>query len=107
MAKPKGTRGSWFALWEGEQIPCVHEHWTKGIWPHHVDAGVSSDAKWEPFIKAIREGQKVILTDDKLDENGLPNGARNSYKGLFRVEKVEVRNNELHFDIVERLANFK
>jgi len=104
MAKPKGLRGSWFAKWEGESLPCVHKHWMERL--HYKDAGMTDDPKWGPFVQAIRDGQKVILTDDKLDANGLPTGDRNNYIGLFRVENVEVRDNELHFDFVERLADF-
>lgn len=107
MTKPKGIRGSWFATWKGERIPCVHEHWTRGIWPHHLDAGVDGSSKWEPFIRAIVDGKKVILTDDKLGPDGEPSGDRNSYIALYRVENVELRGNELHFDFVERLENFR
>ena len=25
--KAKGSRGSWFAVVDGETLPCVHEYW--------------------------------------------------------------------------------
>ena len=107
MRKPKGTRGSWFADWNGESLPCVHDHWTKGIWPHYCDPHVSDDKRWVPFIEAIRNSKTVILKNDKLDADGLPSGNRNSYIALFRVENVALRGSELHFDFVERLSDFK
>ena len=27
VAKPTGQRGSWFAVWKGESLPCVHACW--------------------------------------------------------------------------------
>lgn len=106
MARPKGLRGSWFAKWQGEELPCVHEYWARPAWPHHVDPGVDDNPKWGPFIEAIQRGKRVILTRDKLGPDGLPIWEREGYIALYRVENVEVRGAELHFDLVERLADF-
>lgn len=105
MAKPRGERGNWFAMWQGESLPCVHICWTKGIWPHHCDPGVDDNPKWGPFIAALRHG-RAILTDDRLDGAGVPNG-RAGYIALYRIENVELRDNALHFDFKERLADFR
>lgn len=105
MAKPRGERGSWFAEWKGEKLPCVHRCWTRGIWPHHCDPGVSDKPQWEPFINALKEG-RAILTEDELDKEGVPIN-RNGYVALYRIENVTLRGNELHFDFTERLADFR
>lgn len=105
MGKPKGERGSWFAEWRGEMLPCVHRCWTNGIWPHHCDPGVSDNPKWGPFIEALKLG-RAILTEDHLDRSGHPVG-RKGYVALYRVENVELRGNELHFDIKDRIADFR
>ena len=105
MPKPKGQRGSWFATWKGDSLPCVHRHWTKGIWPHHRDPLVNDDSKWPPFIAAIKKGRRVILTEDKPTSDGAPTGDRAGYVGVFEVTNVEVRGSELHFDFVKRVDN--
>lgn len=107
MAKPRGSRGSWFASWKGESLPCVHDYWAKGIWPKYCDPNVSDDWRWQPFIEAIRNGRRVILTNDKPDANGQPSGDRDSYIALYEVDKVEVIGSELHFDFVKRLEEFR
>lgn len=107
MAKPKGERGSWFASWKGERLPCVHDYWSAGIWPWYSDPNVTNDPKWPPFIEAIRHGQKVILTNDKLDNAGNPSGNRDSYIALYRIDSVGVEDGKLRFRFVERLENFK
>lgn len=107
MAKPFGQRGSWFANWNGENLPCVHKHWTKGIWPHHNDPGVTDDVKWIPFIESIKNGERVILTDDHVTDDGQLSGSRKGYIALWRVANVERRGNELHFDFVEKLKDFR
>jgi len=108
MAKPVGIRGSWFANWRGEEVPCVHKHWTKmqSGRMSYLDPGVSSDPKWPPFIEAIKRTKKVILTDDAVDEGGIPGFKRTGYIGLYRVENVDVKDQELSFDYIERLDNF-
>ena len=104
MARPKGERGSWFAKWKGDDLPCVHRCWTKGTWPRYVDPGLTGSPKWEPFIEALKRGL-AILTEDELDAAGMPVN-RSGYVGLYRIENVEVCGNELRFDFTERLTSF-
>ena len=99
MPKPIGERGSWFAKWRGERLPCVHRCWTVGTWPHYADPEVEADGKWPPFIEALRDG-KAILTDGTSD-------VRTGYVGVYRIDNVEVRDGLLQFDFKERLADFR
>ena len=105
MTQPKGERGSWFAQWAGERLPCVHRRWTNGIWPHHCDPGVNDNPKWGPFVEALKRG-RVILTDDNLDPGGIP-VSRKGYVALWRIDNVELLGTELHFDLRERLGDFR
>jgi hypothetical protein len=105
MAKPKGERGSWFAQWDGESVPCVHRRWTEGVWPHHCDPCVDDNPKWVPFIEALKLG-RAILTEDNLDPSRIP-VTRKAYVAIYRIENVEVSGGELHFDFRERLADFR
>lgn len=99
MAKPEGKRGSWFAKWKGEEYPCVHRCWTKGNWPRYLDPGMDDNPKWGPYVESLKLGH-AILTEDELDEAGNPIN-RTGYVGLYRVENVEVRDKELHFEFKE------
>ncbi|QNA83766.1 hypothetical protein G4G27_07015 [Sphingomonas sp. So64.6b] len=104
MAKPKGHRGTWFAEWGGEQIPCVHQVYfvvRKGKRPIYVDDAVGGNPKWPPFIEAIRKLKKVLLTSDHL-ENGVPTD-RKDYLSLWRVENVRYEHPVLSFEFAERL----
>ncbi len=98
MAKyPDGHAGSWFAKWEGESLPCVHQHWTKGSWPEYVDPGYDARAEWGPFIEALKTGKKAILTTSHLpDDSG--KRRRKSYIGVWYVSDVRItQDGELRF----------
>jgi hypothetical protein len=106
VAKPTGQRGSWFADWKGESLPCVHACWCrtgKGKMTY-LDPHVGDDPKWGPFIAAIERG-KVILTRDEIAEDGQP-FRRTSYIASYRVQNVQVMGTNLAFEFVERLDNF-
>ncbi|WP_374598825.1 hypothetical protein [Brevundimonas sp.] len=106
MAKPAGQRGSWFAIWKGQSLPCVHACWcrTSKVKMTYVDPYVGIDPKWGPFIEAIRLGT-VILTNDDLGADGQP-VRRTSYVASYRVQNVQVIGSNLAFEFVERLDNF-
>lgn len=107
MAKPKGLRGSWFADWKGENLPCVHACWcrTGHGKMSYLDPHVGNDPKWGPFIAAIEAGGKVILTNDELGEDGQP-FRRTSYVASYSVQNVQVIGTNLTFDFIKRLDNF-
>jgi hypothetical protein len=90
MAKlPKGHPGKWSAKWDGNDLPCVHLHWTEGTWPEYVDPGVSDNPKWDAFINALIEGEKAILTTSyPVDKSG--KRRRKSYVGIWSVSNVRV-----------------
>jgi hypothetical protein len=101
---PVGSIGRWFATWNNEDFPCIHDYWIdKG---HYRDPYVSDNPKWKRFIEAIQKGKHVIVTYDQSDSEGNPNGNRGGYIGLWRVENVDPRYGELHFDLVEPLVVF-
>ncbi len=105
MEVPRGRQGSWFAEWEGELLPCVHQHWTQGHWPHYLDPNADGRPEWPAFIDAIRGGGKVILTTSHPpDENG--KWRRKSYVSIWRVSDVTASDGKLEFDFVEQLHRF-
>lgn len=106
MPKPTGQRGSWFALWRGESLPCVHVCWcrTSRGKMTYLDPHVGSDPKWTPFIEAIKRGT-VILTNDELADDGQPI-RRTSYVATYRVQDVQMIGTNLAFEFVQRLDNF-
>ncbi|MDB5470160.1 MAG: hypothetical protein JWR84_1720 [Caulobacter sp.] len=107
MAKPTGQRGSWFANWKGESLPCVHECWCKpgkGTLTY-LDPHVGDDPKWGPFIAAIRSSEKMILTKDELRADGQP-VRRTAYIASYRVQNVQIEGSNLSFEFVQRLESF-
>ena len=106
MARPKGQRGSWFALWKGDALPCVHEvyfHQEADGSARYVDQYVDARPKWASFIASIRDQRKVILTADRL-EDGIPR-KRKGYLSLWRVDNVVLDGTVLSFDFIERLPD--
>jgi hypothetical protein len=105
MRKPKGRQGSWFAEWEGEQLPCVHQHWTKGIWPEYLDPHCDTRPEWPAFIAALSQGRKAILTTSKFtEEDG--KWRRASYVAIWEVENVRTEAGTLRFRFVRPLVQF-
>lgn len=104
MALPRckaiGERGSWFALIDGERLPCVHRHWVTGT--HHCDPNVGHDVKWTELIEAISELKRVVLTSDHVssDEKSF---VRTGYIAVFRIDNLSNVDGNLEFDLVERL----
>ena len=105
MRKPKGQMGSWFAIWNGEKFPCVHERWTRGTWPEYVDPEVDDQPEWAPFIAALQEGHKALLTTSEIPPDG---GAwhRTGYIALYEIEGVRREGDVLRFKFVRRLQSF-
>ena len=103
MARPIGARGSWFAVWQGDKLPCIHKCWVKAEAGHlhYCDPEVSDEWEWPAFIEAIEEKRRVILTEDVVDQNGFPK-KRKGYIAIFQVDNIEVRDSELHLDLVGR-----
>src|SRR3546814_13205938 len=87
MRKPKGRQGSWLAEWDGEQLPCVHKRWTKGTWPEYVDPGVDDRPEWVPFVTALSDGKKALLTTSDIPEDGEP-WRRSGYVAVYAIDEV-------------------
>ena len=105
MLKPKGHQGSWFADWNGEHLPCVHERWTKGTWPEYVDPGVDDRPEWTSFVAALRNGKKALLTTSDIPEDGGP-WRRSGYTAVYAIDDVRIEGNELRFKFVQRIYSF-
>jgi hypothetical protein len=83
--KAIGTRGSWFAMVNGESLPCVHQHWLKGL--HYCDPNLKPGKPyWDRFVRAIDDGGRVILT--KGDHLGGTNFRRTGYIVIFSVKQL-------------------
>jgi hypothetical protein len=95
---PKGHSGSWFALWDGERLPCVHERCVVGS--RYVDPGRNDHRCWPKFIAGIETGGKVIRTASR------PSGRRASYTSVWTVKNVKDGGGMLTFDFVEQVHSF-
>jgi hypothetical protein len=97
MAKPHGKRGSWFADWRGETLPCVHQFWWKNGGYHDIYArpGVR---KFEELVEAIK---RVILTKDETPDGG-HSFQRLDYICIFEVEDVQFDDGGLRFRCTSR-----
>jgi hypothetical protein len=105
--KASGSRGSWFASFDDEQLPCVHKYWLTKM--HHADPNyVAGDKKWDELVDAIFEKKKVILTNDEahqaLEKKGGMAFSRTGYVGVYRIDKIFADDESLRFDLIERLA---
>lgn len=108
--KAVGSRGSWFASVDGEQLPCVHRHWMKGM--YHADPGyVEGESQWPALVSAIRAKKRVILTNDEafpVSENKHGMGfTRTGYIAVFAVENIEADEGSLRFKLVERICDLQ
>ncbi len=61
------------------------------------------DAKWIPFLSALREQKRAILTKDKPPNEDMV-FERQGYVALFRIDHITVENGTLRFQFIERLA---
>lgn len=102
--RAKGERGSWFALVNGERLPCVHQHWLTKL--HYHDPHYVPERQWIEFVAAIKNVGKVILTTDRVHPDGR-GFDRTGYVAVFRVSDVSVSGPDLEFDLVERLAELE
>jgi hypothetical protein len=100
--KATGQRGSWFADVAGEQIPCVHDYWLKGL--HYTNPeGRVGEKQWDDYIAAIKEKLTVVLTHSQLGDDGT--FKRKGYVATYAVANVAVTGAGLELDLVRRIAN--
>jgi hypothetical protein len=102
--KPKGSRGSFFAKFNGESIPCVFERWKDG--DGYCDPGAKpSWRRWTKYFAAIRDGQKVILTTQKELDNG--SFKRTGYTAIYLVSECRMSDSGLEFSFGHLLKDFE
>jgi hypothetical protein len=104
LRKALGSRGSWFARVDDEELPCVWTRWLSEGAKHYLDPGAKSDeTKWVRYAEAIKRLRRVILIQQLIGRDGTWH--REAYIGIFRVENVEFAGNRLEFDLVDRLES--
>ena len=104
MRIPKGHPGSWFAEWEGESIPCIHQHAiTSG---RYIDMGVDDHPAWPRFIEQLSAQRRAILTTSHL-----PGGdgirRRKSYVGIWEIGEVSVEDGTMSFEMGSPILRFR
>ena len=110
-AKAKGHRGSWFATVEGENLPCVHKYWVKGLLHHDrfQRHGYANSSQILELVDAVQNVKRVILTEDKPNFDAAGNLIgfdRKGYVAIYAVDDVTYTPDEgLKFRLVERIRN--
>jgi hypothetical protein len=107
--KAIGQRGSWFATIDGESIPCVHDTWVvRGLGERrYLDPKCDPEgAKWIPFLAALRDGKRAILTKDGPPNENMVRD-RVGYIALFSIEDIKAEIGELSFRFTNRLAELE
>jgi len=102
--KAEGQRGSWFAVVNGESLPCVHEHWYRKGSYHDPNAYRENPAKWDGLISALRSTKRAILTKDNVVDE-LKSFERIGYIAVFEIDEISLDGFDLRFRFVKRLAN--
>lgn len=104
MDLPVGHAGSWFAKWNGESLPCIHQHAIKGS--RYIDEGVNEHPAWPKFIEELREKQRAIITTSHpAGDDGVRR--RKSYVGVWEVDNVHLDGTTLTFDIGTPIERFR
>lgn len=106
MSKPVGQQGSWYARWDGEDIPCIHNHPTLLSKMHYKAPIWDSPERHHRYFEDIQRLGKVILTRSRLGDN--EHYIRESYIALFRVANLQLTEaGDIELDLVERLHSFR
>jgi hypothetical protein len=102
-----GKRGSWFAIVNGESLPCVHSRWTQRGEYHDPNAKPGTP-KWDEHFAAIKDGGRVILTRSIIATEALGFGfERAEYVAVFGVDNAEISDNGLRFRLRDRLMDLE
>ena len=106
MRKAIGKHGSWFATIDGEQLPCVHQHWFSSSLEYE-DPGVEvGNPVWDEFIQELKRTGKAILTSDN-PAPGSGSFKRTGYIAVWSIEDVRVEEGKLRFRFVDRLEGLR
>lgn len=104
-AKATGSRGSWFAMVEGERLACVHTHWCNWTAQTYHDPWVlPGRAHSDEFVDVIRDKMNVILCEDEITENPgkEPGFTRKKYIALWEVSDIAWDEDGLRFRFAKR-----
>src|SRR5487761_1994164 len=99
--KATGARGSWFAIVDGEQLPCVHNYWWVKPASYHDKDLKLDDPKAGPFFDEISSKKRVILTtgNPSFDPSGIVSGfERTGYVAVYAIDNVVFDKLGLKFD---------
>jgi hypothetical protein len=105
--KATGQRGSWFAVIDGERLPCVHKHWWKNGRYRDPNAR-PGERKWDEFIAALQTGKRAILTNDEPWSGEGPfvrKSGKEAYIAVWDIDDVRVDGSELTFRFASRVAD--
>lgn len=104
MRIPKGHAGSWFAEWEGENLPCIHQHAIKGA--SYIDNGVDDHPAWPRFIAELQAKRRAILTTSHpAGEDGIRR--RKGYVGIWEIGEVHVLDGTMTFALGRPVVRFR
>ncbi len=105
-----GSHGSWFAVVDGESLPCVHECWWESGATRYNDKFLEQTQQARDLVNAIEDKKRVILTKDKtvFDPDGKPVGIeRIGYIAIYSVDEVVFDSAGLRFKFLKRLVNLE
>jgi hypothetical protein len=102
----KGQWNSWFATWNGESLPCVHDCWKRG--DHYEDPEVVPEHRhWASFVAGLRNKRRVLLTRDILNEEGRPRKRAKppgQYLAVWEIADISPDADALRFRFVRQIA---
>ena len=106
MSKPVGRPGDWFATWDKESLPCVHQKCLKGRFYHDpFDGEPCPPARFQRYLAGIRAGRVLLTKTQAHPTKGHPQ--RKGYIALLEVANVEEVDGGIKFEVVGRPVNFR
>jgi hypothetical protein len=98
-----GHQGSWFAKWQGQELPCIHEDCV--VWNelryHHSHPRYNSGEQTARYIETLKTVKRVILTKSPEDADGARH--RERYLGVFDIDNARLEDG-VQFTLVRRVA---
>jgi hypothetical protein len=101
-SKAVGQRGSWFAVVNGDRLPCVHKHWWRSGRYHDPNA-IPGQPRWDEFITALQTNKRAILTDDEPWSGGP--FIRKGYIAVWDIDDVKIEGSDLTFRFFRRVTD--
>lgn len=98
----KGSRGSWFAEWNGERLPVLHNSWRvdSTFYRDPMVGAPLAGKRYRDLVEALSTGSRAIMQRDR-DETL----ARNGYVGVFTYTDFEVEDDgAIHLTLKEQIG---